>query len=67
MYYDDDGNEIDVSKLPIPKLCLSCEKKDDQYEEVLCNLTRYDQKENAEFVCYAYQDIYGMLTKDLIE
>lgn len=66
-YYDDDGNEIEIDTIPIPKLCLSCEKKDDKYEEILCNLTRLDQKDNKEFICYAYRNIYGVLSDDTIE
>ena len=67
MLYDDDSNPIDISKIPMPKLCLNCNKKDDQYEEILCNLNRFDQQDTEEFICYAYEDIYGALNDDLIQ
>ncbi len=66
-YYDDDGNEIDPTTIPMPKLCLSCEKKDDPYEEILCNLNRLDQRDDKHFKCYAYKNIYGVLVEDIIE
>lgn len=66
-YYDDDGNELDITNVPIPKLCLSCEKKDDPYEEILCNLNRLDQKDNKEFFCGAYESIYGPLEEETVE
>jgi hypothetical protein len=66
-YYDDDGNELDPTAIPLPKLCLSCEKRDDPAEEVLCNLNRLDQKDDNEFKCGAYQSIYGVLNEDTIE
>ena len=66
-YYDDDGNELDPSKIPIPNLCLSCEKKDDKYEEMLCNLNRLDQQSESDFKCGAYRSIYGVLNEDTIE
>ena len=33
-YYDDDGNELDPGTIPLPKMCLMCEKKDDVNEEI---------------------------------
>ena len=67
MLYDDNGNEIDVSKIPIPELCLSCEKKDDPYEQILCHLNRFDQKDDADFRCGAYESIYGVLDNEIID
>ena len=67
MYFDDDGNEIDPELVPMPKLCLNCEKKDDPYEEILCNLTRLDQRDDKEFICYAFVSRYGVLVDDIIE
>lgn len=67
-YYDDDGNELDPTTIPIPKLCLSCEKKDNPYEEILCNLNRLDQKDELEnFKCGAYESIYGALEEETVE
>lgn len=67
MYFDDDGNEIDPALIPIPKLCLNCEKKDNADEEILCNLTRLDQRSDEEFICFAFESRYGVLIDDIIE
>jgi hypothetical protein len=67
MFFDDDGNEIDPALIPMPGLCLNCEKKDDSDEEILCNLTRFDQRNDQEFICYAYVSRYGVLVDDIIE
>ncbi len=67
MYFDDDGNPTDPKTIPMPKLCLSCEKKDDKYEEILCNLNRLDQRDDDEFICYAYKSAYGVLIDDIID
>lgn len=54
-YYDDDGNKYDPNLHPLPNLCLSCQKRNDPNEEVLCNLTRLDQLGEEEFNCFAYK------------
>lgn len=56
-YYSDDGTEYNPDLYPLPNLCLSCKKKDDPNEEIVCNLTRMDQIEEIEFKCFAYQQI----------
>ncbi len=66
MYFDDDGNQINPAFIPMPKLCLNCEKKDDSNEQILCNLTRLDQRGDKEFKCYAYQSRYETLEDDII-
>jgi hypothetical protein len=54
-YYDDDGNKINMNLIPTPQLCLSCTKRDDPNEEMLCSLNRLDQHLNGkEFECGAY-------------
>ena len=55
--YDDDGNKIDRSSLPIPDLCLSCENfLDDDWEaNVLCDLSRADWNEEEAFQCGAWR------------
>jgi len=57
-YFDDDGNELNPDLFPMPTLCLSCKKKDDKKEEVVCNLTRMDQNGEEEFICFAYENKY---------
>ena len=56
-YFDDDGNEMNPDLYPLPTLCLSCKKKDNSKEEMICNLTRLDQLGEKEFICYAYEQI----------
>ena len=54
-YYDDDGTKYDPDLYPLPTLCMSCIKKDDPNEEMLCNLTRIDQLGEINFKCFAYK------------
>lgn len=67
MYYDKEGNEINPALLPMPRLCADCDKKDDIEEEILCTLTRLDQRERPDFVCHSYVSRYGVLNDDIIE
>jgi len=55
-FYDDDGTEINQELLSKPSLCITC-KKDDAggMEEILCTLTRNDQKDELDFNCDAYE------------
>ncbi len=66
-YYDDDGNELDPASIPVPQMCLMCEKKDDLNEEILCNLNRLDQAGERNFKCGAFVSLYGALIDDIIE
>jgi len=52
--FDDDGYEIIPELLKKPSLCLICSKDDDPGEEILCSLTRHDQRNDEEFKCYAF-------------
>lgn len=55
-YYNDDGTELNDDLVPKPGLCLTC-KKDNAggKEEILCVLTRNDQKDDGDFECGAYE------------
>lgn len=66
-YYDDDGNELDPASARMPQMCMMCEKKDLPEEEVLCNLNRLDQKDEAHFKCGAFVSLYGVLNDDIIK
>lgn len=66
-YYDDDGNELDPSNIPMPRMCTMCEKKDDAEEEILCNLNRLDQAGEPTFKCGAFVSLYGALIDDIID
>ncbi|MCF8239623.1 MAG: hypothetical protein K9I85_15780 [Saprospiraceae bacterium] len=52
--FDDDGYEINTDLIQKPSLCLICKNNDSQEEEIFCNLTRYDQKDEPEFTCFAF-------------
>ena len=58
-YFDDDGNELFPDLIPTPSLCIVCTKRNLPNEEILCNLNRLDQKDEKEFVCYAFSSITG--------
>lgn len=56
-FFDDDGYEINSDLIKKPSLCLICVHNDDPKEEPLCNMTRFDQKDEQEFKCFAYKKI----------
>ena len=56
-FFDDDGYKINTDLIKKPSLCLTCVKDDDPNEEMLCNMTRYDQKDNSEFKCFAFKNL----------
>lgn len=53
-FFDDDGFEINTELIKKPSLCLTCTNNDNSDEELLCNMTRYDQRDSNEFKCFAY-------------
>lgn len=57
--FNDDGTRIDPLKVPIPELCLRCKSylSDDWEDNILCTLTRNDQRDEDEFDCGAFEDI----------
>jgi hypothetical protein len=54
-FFDDEGYEINSDLIEKPSLCIICTKDDDPNEEILCNMNRFDQKEEKEFKCFAFQ------------
>ncbi len=54
-FFDDDGYEINTDLIKKPSLCVICFNDGDPNEELLCNMTRYDQKDETEFKCFAYK------------
>ena len=54
-FFDDDGYEINMDLIQKPSLCLTCHNDDNPDEEVLCNMTRHDQKDAIDFKCFAYR------------
>jgi hypothetical protein len=55
-FYDDNGNKINPDLVPKPSLCITC-KRDaaGEKEEILCILTRNDQRGEMNFECDAYE------------
>lgn len=58
--YNDDGTKIDLNTIPIPGLCVVCKnyQVDDWDENILCNLTRADQKNSDNFECHAFDPLH---------
>lgn len=56
-FFDDDGYEINADLIKKPGLCMTCLHDNDPNEEMLCNMTRYDQQDDKEFKCFAYKKI----------
>jgi hypothetical protein len=54
-FFDDDGYEINTELIKKPSLCIICANDDNPNEEMLCNMTRYDQKNDKDFKCFAYR------------
>ena len=54
-FFDDDGFEINTDLIKKPSLCLTCINNDNPHEEFLCNMTRYDQRDEKEFICVAFK------------
>jgi hypothetical protein len=54
-FFDDDGFEINTELIKKPSICLICVNDDNRDEEMLCNMTRYDQKDDNEFKCFAFK------------
>ncbi len=52
--FDDDGYEIIPELIKKPSLCLICAKDDNPAEQFMCDLSRYDQRNDEEFRCGAY-------------
>lgn len=54
-FFDDDGYEINTDLIKKPSLCITCLNDDNPKEDLLCDMTRYDQKDDKEFKCFAYE------------
>ncbi|MBN2746444.1 MAG: hypothetical protein JXR34_06935, partial [Bacteroidales bacterium] len=55
--FDDDGNRVNMEMIPVPGLCVICKKyqTDDEEEDLLCQLNRFDQQSDDEFICDAFE------------
>jgi len=54
-FFDDDGYEVNTNLIKKPSLCLICMDDDGPDDEMLCSMTRYDQRDENEFVCFAFR------------
>lgn len=54
-FFDDDGTEINPDLISKPAMCTTCAKDDMPEEEHLCILTRFDQQDEGDFHCEAYE------------
>ena len=55
-FFDDEGYEITMHSIKKPSLCLICKNNDDQYQQMLCDMTRHDQKDELDFKCFAFRE-----------
>ena len=56
-FFDDDGYEINSDLIKKQSLCLTCVHDGELNEELLCNMNRFDQKDESNFKCFAYKKI----------
>jgi len=58
-FYDDNGDKIEPDTVPVPGLCLVCKshQADDWDENLLCMMNRFDQRNNDNFECGAFQPL----------
>jgi len=56
-FFDDIGYEINSELINKPSLCITCINDNDPDQEILCNLTRYDQSDAEGFKCQIYKKI----------
>jgi hypothetical protein len=57
--FDDDGFEIDPDQIKKPSLCVTCSKNyvPGLEDDIMCNLTRFDQRNSDNFICHDYDKI----------
>jgi hypothetical protein len=57
--YNDDGTKADLTSVSVPGLCLLCRSYqiEDWDENLLCMMNRYDQKDDPDFECGAFEKI----------
>jgi hypothetical protein len=58
-FFEDDGTIVNPEAVPIPSLCILCRKykTHDHEENLLCLMTRYDQRDSNDFNCDAFEKI----------
>lgn len=58
-FYNDDGEKINPESVPVPGLCIICKQyqSEDWEDNLLCLMNRYDQQNDAKFICRAFEKI----------
>lgn len=58
-YFNDDGTRIDPDKILIPSKCMMCRDyhRNNEFDNILCNLTRCDYDGQSEFKCGSFKPI----------
>ena len=56
-FYNDDGTEVNPHEIKKPSLCVICQKDSYPDEEIICTLTRMDQRYDEDFICEAFEKI----------
>lgn len=56
--YDDNGTKIDPESIPVPELCITCKSyhSGDSEENLFCTMNRYDQQNDTDFKCKAFEN-----------
>lgn len=57
--FDDNGNPVNPESIPVPGLCIVCKQygKDDWDENLLCQMNRFDQRNDPDFQCGAFEKL----------
>ncbi len=53
-FFDDDGYEVTIDSVEKAPLCIICQRDYDRDYKTFCMLTRFEQKNEAEFICSDY-------------
>ncbi|MGD9931443.1 MAG: hypothetical protein AB7U05_15580 [Mangrovibacterium sp.] len=56
-FFDDDGNPVNPELIPVPGLCIICKRyqEEDWNENMFCQHNRYNQRNNPDFKCGAFE------------
>ena len=65
-FFDDDGRRFKPDLIPVPDLCVSCAKNGVPKEEILCALTRADQRGEDVFLCFGYEPASPGVDKEAV-
>ena len=57
LYIDEDGNELDISRIPESRLCFLCANRatEEELQRVCCVGVRFKHKDNPTFICSMFK------------